>query len=284
MKDIRIISAEQIEEATCQLFLQANRELPLDVEEALKCAKDAESDPLAKDVLGCICQNLVLAKERSLPICQDTGMAVVFVELGNRVIVEGDLLTNAIERGVIRAYQQGAFRASIVKDPLYTRENTGDNAPALVHVELVEGDFIRITALPKGFGSENTAQLKMFPPSASENDILSFIVDVVKSAGGRACPPVIVGVGLGSDFEGVALLAKRALCQPIQAKNPDPKYAAFEKRILEKLGATGIGPQGMGGDTTALAVHILAAPTHIASLPCAVNINCHVARHASVTI
>ena len=211
-------------------------------------------------------------------------MAIVFVELGNRVIIEGELLTTTINRGVARAYRDGAFRASIVRDPLYARENTGDNTPVLIHVEIVEGDAIRLTAVPKGFGSENTAALKMFAPSANEDDIADFVLDAVKRAGGKACPPVVVGVGLGSDFEGVAKLAKQALLLSVDAKHPDQRYSALEAKMLARINASGIGPQGMGGKCTALAVHILSAPTHIASLPCAVNINCHVARHASVTI
>ena len=284
MKEIRRILASQVEDAVCKLFVDANHRLPEDVVCALCTARDKETAPLAKDALGRICDNMAISAKRDLPLCQDTGMAVVFVQLGDCVVIENGSLNEAIQKGVARAYRDGGMRCSIVKDPLYARVNTEDNTPAIIHLELVAGDTLTITAVPKGFGSENTAALRMLTPSAGEDDIVAFVVETVKRAGGNPCPPIVIGIGLGSDFEGVAMLAKKALLCPLDANNDDPAYARLERRILEVVNESGVGAQGFGGVTTALAVHILTAPTHIAGLPCAVNINCHVARHASVTI
>jgi fumarate hydratase subunit alpha len=215
-----------------------------------------------------------------VPICQDTGLAVVFVELGQKVHIVGGDFEEAINAGVRAAYLDGYMRCSVVGDPLFSRKNTGDNTPAVIHVNIVPGDRLRITAAPKGFGSENKSAIRMFTPAASPRDVSDFVVDTVLRAGGDPCPPVVVGVGIGGTFESAALDAKRALTLPTTYRNPDERYAELEDELLDRINATGIGPQGFGGRTTALAVNIIARPTHIAGLPVAVNVGCHVTRHA----
>ena len=281
---IRRIGADEVSAAVRDLFLSANSVAGEDVIDALDRAIGCERDLLARGVLSAIRENDVIAGEKGLPICQDTGMAVVFAEVGSLVHIEGDALEGAVNRGVREAYLGGKLRCSVVRDPLFYRENTGDNTPAVLHIRTVPGDRLKLTAAPKGFGSENMSALKMFTPSAKPADIVDFVVGAVERAGSNPCPPITVGVGIGSDFEGCALLAKYALSRPLSDSHPDPNYAALEKTILDRINALGIGPQGFGGDTSAVAVKIEVGPTHIAGLPVAVNINCHVVRHASIVL
>ena len=279
---MRTISAQQITDTVARLCIEANTRLPLDVQEALDKARAEEPWPLAKNTLDLLWSNLAAAKEEDLPICQDTGMACVFVELGTDVHIDGSFEA-AIHEGVRRGYTDGYLRKSIVADPL-RRGNTGDNTPAAITVHLVDGEGCRITVAPKGFGSENMSGLKMLTPSAGAKGVKDFVVDTVRRAGGNPCPPIVVGVGIGGSFDRVALLAKKALLLPLDQPNPDPYYAEMEQELLSRINQLGIGPQGFGGRTTALAVKILAYPTHIAGLPVAVNINCHVARHVQAVL
>lgn len=280
---VREISANLIENAVERIFLEANGKLSDSLEEKIRNCEKEESNPVAKGIFCDMCKNLDAAKELNIPICQDTGMAVLFCELGQEVhIVDGDFNT-AVNNGVRKAYFDGKMRCSIVKDPI-RRGNTNDNTPALIHLSLVAGDRIKLTAAPKGFGSENMSRIKMFTPSASIDDIVGFVVDTVKTADANPCPPVVLGVGIGSDFEGVALLSKKALCRDIAQRNPDGFYAELEAKMLEEVNKLNIGAQGFGGDITALAVNIETAPTHIAGLPVAVNVGCHVTRHKEIVI
>ncbi|MBR4662034.1 MAG: fumarate hydratase [Clostridia bacterium] len=281
---IRRIDAKDVSNAVRDLFLKANSVIGDDVAKRLDSAIATERDPLARGVLSAIRENDRIACEKGLPICQDTGMAVVFAEIGSLLHIEGDTLENAVNRGVSEAYLDGKLRCSVVRDPLFYRENTGDNTPAILHVRTVPGDRLKLTAAPKGFGSENMSALKMFTPSAKPADIVDFVVGAVAKAGSNPCPPVTVGVGIGSDFEGCALLAKKALTRSLSDSHPDPNYREMEKTILDGINALGIGPQGFGGDTSAFAVKIEVGPTHIAGLPVAVNVNCHVVRHAEIVL
>ena len=284
MDEIRRISAKEISETICRLFTEANHSLGGDVESALCKTEEGETDSVARSVLSSLRENLSIAAERGVPVCQDTGMAVIFAELGSLVHVEGDTLENAVNAGVRDAYTNGRLRMSVVCDPLYRRENTGDNTPCILHIRTVPGNRLTLTAAPKGFGSENMSRLLMMTPSASEDDVVRFVLESVRLAGANPCPPITVGVGIGSDFEGCALLAKRALTRSLGEPSGDPRYAALEARLLREINSLGIGPQGFGGVTTALAVHIEHAPTHIAGLPVAVNINCHVVRHRTAVL
>lgn len=280
---MREISAKLIEDTVAELFIKTNSFLPEALENRINSAAETETSKIAKSIFRDMCKNLECARELNIPICQDTGMAVLFCELGQDVhVVDGDFNT-AINDGVKRAYLDGKMRCSIVADPI-RRGNTGDNTPALIHLSLVPGDKIKLTAAPKGFGSENMSQVKMFTPSATLDDIVCFVVNVVKTADANPCPPVVLGVGIGSDFEGVALLSKKALCRDIDTPNTDPFYKELENRILTEVNKLNIGAQGFGGDVTALAVNIETAPTHIAGLPVAVNVGCHVTRHAEAVI
>ena len=273
---MREINEKDIIEAVEELFISANYKLPDETEAVIgKCAK-CERDPLAKSILKTIEDNIAAAKELAVPICQDTGMAVIFAEIGCDLHIIGDF-ESAVNEGVRRAYTNGYLRKSVVKYPLYERVNTNDNTPAIIHTRLVPGDKLHLTAAPKGFGSENMSRIKMFNPSASEKDIIEFVKETVRVAGSNPCPPIVVGVGIGGTFE--YALAKRALTRDIGSENTDIRFAELEKKLLDEINSLGIGPQGFGGDTTALAVHIETYPTHIAGLPVAVNINCHVARH-----
>lgn len=275
---MRIIEAERITEAVKRLCIRANRELPEDVQECLRSCRKGEPWPLAQDTLDKIIANFERASSRQVPICQDTGMACVFLEIGGEVHIQGDLGA-AIDEGVRQGYREGYLRKSVVADPL-NRVNTGDNTPAMVYLDVVPGDRLGITLAPKGFGSENMSQIKMLRPSDGEGGIIDFVVSVVESAGSNPCPPIVVGVGIGGTFDKAALLAKKALLRPLGAGNAAAAYRNLEQKLLAQINALGIGPQGFGGATTALAVAIETMPTHIAGLPCAVNINCHVARHA----
>ena len=278
---MRELSIEWIENAVRDLCIEANRHLTPDVVEAVEHAKAAETLPLARDIMGDIRDNITAADEMQLPVCQDTGMAVVFIELGQDVHLTGGLLADAVNRGVHRGYLEGKLRCSVVNDPL-RRINTDDNTPAILHLSLVEGDSVTITVAPKGFGSENMSQVHMLTPaSANPESIIAKIVETARHAGSNPCPPMVLGVGLGGDFEMAALLAKKALCRPLDRRHPDPFYADIEQRALKAVNALGIGPQGFGGVTTALAVNMEVYPTHIAGLPLAVNVGCHVTRHAT---
>ena len=248
------------------------------MEEALKAAAQSEKAPLGKQILGQLKENLEIAAEEMIPICQDTGMAVLFVEIGQEVHIEGGSLTEALQEGVRRGYTEGFLRKSVVKDPLI-RENTKDNTPAVIHYNLVEGDDMKITVAPKGFGSENMSRIFMLKPADGEEGVKEAILTAVKDAGPNACPPMVVGVGIGGTFEKCALLAKKALTRPVNERSHIPYVKAMEEELLARINQTGIGPGGLGGSTTALAVNINTYPTHIAGLPVAVNICCHVNRH-----
>ena len=274
---MREIASEQIAAVIRRLCIQANCILPEDVRARIAACVQEEPWPQAQEILEQITQNYTVARERMQPICQDTGMACVFLEIGQEVHVTGDL-TAAVHEGVRQGYRDGYLRKSVVKDPL-RRVNTGDNTPAMIYWDIVPGDRLRITVAPKGFGSENMSQIKMLKPSDGEEGVKNFVVKAVEEAGPNPCPPIVVGVGIGGTFDKAALLAKRALLRPLGQPSQDPFYAAMEAELLGRVNALGIGPQGFGGRTTALAVAIETAPTHIAGLPVAVNINCHVTRH-----
>ena len=280
---MREIQFEDIVSAVRDLCIEANCALPCDLKTAIADAQTQESSPVGRSILGDLVENYTFAQEKRLPICQDTGMAVVFCQLGQEVHITGGLLRDAVIQGVARGYTEGFLRKSVVADPI-RRVNTEDNTPAVLHLELVEGDSLNITVAPKGFGSENMTSLHMLKPSVSQEMVEDTIVQAVSEAGSNPCPPVVVGVGLGGDAELCAILAKKALLRPVDQHNSDPFYAEMEARILEKINRLGIGPQGLGGTTTALSVAINAYPTHIAGLPCCVNLGCHVTRHASRTL
>ena len=279
---MRTITAQQISDAVAALCVRANKELPEDIVRAMRSAAAEEPWPLAKSTLGVLCENIVAAAERNLPICQDTGLACVFAELGQDAHIEGDF-TDAVNQGVRRGYGEGYLRKSVVCDPL-RRVNTGDNSPAAITVELVPGDELKLTVIPKGFGSENMSRLAMLKPADGVEGVKRFVVETVQAAGSNPCPPIVVGVGIGGTFDKAAALAKHALLRPIDQPNDDPYYAALEKELLEEINALGTGPQGFGGRTTALGLNIETMPTHVAGLPVAVNISCHVTRRASVVL
>lgn len=276
---MREIDVMQISNVIAELCVQANRQLPLDLCQRLRDAQRDEMDGMAGSVMADLCDNIEAAKAMRVPICQDTGMAVVFIRLGQDVHLVGGSLTQAVNDGVAKGYTDGLLRCSVVSDPL-KRMNTGDNTPAVLHVELVEGDVCEITVAPKGFGSENMSRLYMLTPAADRQTVIDKVCEAVKEAGSNACPPLVLGIGIGGDFEQVAYLAKKALCRPVSVSHPDPYYAELEKDMLNEINRLGIGPQGFGGNTTALAVMIEVAPTHIAGLPLAINVGCHVTRHA----
>ena len=279
---MRTISAQSITDTVAQLCIKANTQLPQDVQAALEKAREEEPWPLAKNTLDLLWSNLGAAKEKDLPICQDTGMACAFVELGQEVHIDGSL-EDAIQEGVRRGYLDGYLRKSVVSDPI-ERINTLDNTPAVITYDVVTGDRLTITVAPKGAGSENMGRLAMLKPSDGLAGVKKFVLDAVEAAGPNPCPPIVVGVGIGGNFDRVALLAKRALLRPIDRRNPNPAYAALEKELLDSINALGIGPQGFGGRTTALGVNIEVFATHIAQLPCAVNIGCHVTRHQTAVL
>ena len=283
MINLRIINSQTITEAVKNMCMEANYILPCDIKKALENAEKNEESAVGKEILEKIIKNSEIAKNEKMPICQDTGMAVFFVEIGNKVHIEGKNLTDAINEGVRQGYTDGYLRKSVVSDPLI-RNNTGDNTPAIIHYEFTDGENIKITIAPKGFGSENMSAIKMLAPSAGIEGIKAFVKETVEKAGANPCPPIVIGVGIGSDFEGVAQLAKKALTRSIDTHHPDKLYADLEDELLKIVNKTGIGPQGFGGRTTAIGLNIETAPTHIASLPCAVNISCHVTRHLTKTI
>lgn len=279
---MRNIDAKVIEDTVARLCIEANLRLPPDVINAIERAEKAEPWGGAKRILSLLGDNVRIASEKTLPVCQDTGMACVFVELGQDVHIDGDF-EEAVNNGVRRGYGEGYLRKSVVCDPL-RRVNTGDNTPALLTVKLTRGDKMRITVMPKGFGSENMSALKMLKPADGVEGVKNFVLETVEKAGANPCPPIIVGVGIGGSFDKAAYLAKHALLRPVNEPNPDEYYAALESELLDKINALGIGPQGFGGKTTALAVLIEAMPTHVAGLPVAVNISCHATRRASASL
>lgn len=280
---MRELTADRISEAVRALCIEANTVLPADLRQAICWGLEEERSPVGRAILGDLKENYEFAEAKGLPICQDTGMAVVFVDWGQDCHLTGGSLEEAVNAGVARGYVEGKLRLSVVGDPL-RRVNSNDNTPAILHLRMVPGDRVDITVAPKGFGSENMSSLKMFNPSATRQQVEDHIVDCVASAGSNPCPPVVVGVGLGGTSEMAALLAKRALLRPVGEHHPDPYYAEMENRILERVNSLGIGPQGLGGTTTALWVSVNTYGTHIAGLPCAVNLGCHVTRHRHITL
>ena len=279
---MRTITAQSITDTVAELCIKANLHLPEDVQAALDRARQQEPWPLAKNTLNLLQMNLDAANCQHLPICQDTGMACVFVELGTDVHIEGDFEA-AIHEGVRRGYGEGYLRKSIAADPL-RRGNTGDNTPAAITVHLVNGDGCRITVAPKGFGSENMSRLQMLKPADGVEGFKNFVLETVRLAGSNPCPPIVLGIGVGGSFDKVAYLAKKALLRPLDVKHADPYYAQLEAELLDAINAMGIGPQGFGGMTTCLGLAIEAMPTHVAGLPVAVNISCHVTRRASAEL
>lgn len=280
---MREINVLEIIKAVKDLCINSNYYIPEDVKNKINKAKDLETWPMAKDILGKILTNIDIAKNENVPACQDTGMTCVFIELGQEVHIVGGSLDQAIHEGVRQGYIEGYLRKSVVKDPL-RRANTNDNTPAVINYKIVCGDKLKITIAPKGAGSENMSQLKMLKPSDGVEGIKEFVLKVVKEAGPNPCPPIVVGIGIGGTFDRATLIAKKALLRPLTEKNPDKFYADLEDELLEEINELGIGPQGFGGKTTALKVNIETFPTHIACLPVAVNINCHVTRHASIEL
>ena len=275
---MREISVTQITDAVERLCIDANTHLPGDVKCAIVRCRACEDGIIAQGVLDKIIENYEIADSENVPICQDTGMACVFLEIGQDVHLVGGDLAQAVDEGVRRGYDKGYLRKSVVADPV-RRGNTGDNTPAMLYTEIVPGEQVKITVAPKGFGSENMSAIRMFKPSAGLQGIKDFILETVENAGPNPCPPMVVGVGIGGTFDKAALLAKKALMRPLDVRNPDPYYAQLETEMLEKVNALGIGPQGFGGRTTAIGLNIETMPTHIAGMPCAININCHVTRH-----
>ncbi len=277
---MRELPVSAIIHAVARLCIDANTNLPPDVRRAIADFQNREDWPVARTVLDKIVENYQIAAGEQVPICQDTGMACVFLEIGQDVHLTGGDLREAVDEGVRRGYETGFLRKSVVADPV-RRGNTGDNTPAMLYTEIVPGERVKITVVPKGFGSENMSAIRMFKPSAGLQGIKDFILETVEAAGPNPCPPMVIGVGIGGTFDKAALLAKKALMRPLDEPNPDPFYAELEREMLEKVNALGIGPQGFGGLTTAIGLNIETLPTHIAGMPCAINISCHVTRHAS---
>ena len=280
---MREVNVSLITSTVAELCIEANKKLPKDLEKLIiDSIANEESEP-ARGVMCDLEANIAAASKLDIPICQDCGMAVVFIEIGQDIHLVGGNLTDAINEGVREGYNRGYLRCSVVSDPLL-RKNTGDNTPAVIHTSIVDGEEIKITVAPKGFGSENMSCLKMFTPAATREDIIEYVLDANGTAGGNPCPPIVLGIGIGGDFEQCAYLAKKALCRNVSVRNSDEFYAQMEEEILRLANCLNIGPQGFGGKTTALAVNIETAPTHIAGLPVAVNFGCHVTRHMSKTI
>ena len=280
---MREINAAVITDVIERLCIEANQVLPEDVKQAIGQCRACEDGEIACKILDDIIENYKIAENEQVPICQDTGMACVFLEIGQDVHITGGDLTEAVNEGVRRGYEKGYLRKSVVKDPV-RRGNTGDNTPAMLYTEIVPGEQIKVTVGPKGFGSENMSAIRMFKPSAGLQGIKDFILETVEAAGPNPCPPMVVGVGIGGTFDKAALLAKKALMRPVDSENGDAFYADLEKEMLEKINELGIGPQGFGGKTTAIGLNIETMPTHIAGMPCAINISCHVTRHKTEVI
>ena len=281
MKEINV---EDIARAVADLAVRACCRLPQDMVDGMRRAHEAEPSPVGKNVLEQLLENASIAASDGIPICQDTGLAVIFADVGQDVRIVGGAFEDAVNEGVRRGYVDGYLRKSCVAEPLFDRKNTRDNTPAVIHTRLVPGDSLRLRLAPKGAGSENKSVVKMLVPADGIEGVRKVVLDAVLAAGPNSCPPMVVGVGLGGTMEMAAICAKRAAARDLESRNHDPRYAAFEEELLELINKTGIGPQGLGGLTTALKVHVEWAPTHIASLPVAVNINCHAARHAEVTL
>ena len=280
---MRVVNVEIIRDTVARLCYETNVFLGADVADSIHRARNNETSPVGVSILEQIEQNIEIAESTGIPLCQDTGLTCVFLEIGQEVSMEGGFIGDAVNEGVRRAYVERYLRKSVVEDPL-RRVNTGDNTPAHIVYDIVPGDKITITVAPKGFGSENMSKIAMLTPADGEEGVRSFVLDAVRKAGGKPCPPIVVGVGIGGTFDQVAQLAKRALLKNLNETHPDPYYAAMEQELLEEINKMDIGPQGMGGVTTALGVKIMTAPTHIAGLPVAVNINCHVCRHKTAVI
>ena len=280
---IREISADAIKDAVRGLILEAEFNIPDDVRASVLCHYEREETELGRFALGQILLNQTMAREERAPMCQDTGMIIIFADVGQDAHINGGF-EDAIQDGAREAYRDGYLRASIVSDPLFDRRNTSDNSPAIIHTRIITGDRIHLLAMPKGFGSENMSALAMLTPADGEDGVRRFIIDTVRHAGGNPCPPIVVGVGIGGSMESCALLAKRACARPLNQRNPDARYAKLEGECLTLINGLGIGAAGFGGNATALAVNIEYAPTHIAGLPVAVNICCHACRHASLTL
>ena len=281
---MRTIQSSLLTQAVAELFIECSYVIGDDVRAAIDEAKASEPSPIGRNTLEQISENYRIAGAERIAICQDTGLSVIFAQVGQDAHIEGLPFEEAIQQGVREAYLQGYLRKSIVSDPVFDRVNTKDNTPAVIHTRIVPGDLVKLTAVAKGFGSENMSALKMLVPADGVQGIKQFVLDTVEKAGPNPCPPIIIGMGIGGSFESAAIMAKQATALPLSRSNPDPRYKALEDGLLRAVNALGIGPGGTGGVTTALKVHILQAPTHIAGLPVAINICCHAARHASVTL
>lgn len=277
---MRVIHTDKVRDLVEDLLIRAEADLPRDVRKALEKALASEKSEAGRMVLEEILENERIASEERIPLCQDCGLPVLFIEVGQDVLFEGPGLISAVNEGVRLATAKAFLRRMVVRDPLYGRENTGDNTPAVVHLEIVDGENVGVVAIPRGMGSENASSLAMLRPTDGENEVMRFVLETVDRLGANACPPLVVGVGIGGNFEVAPLLAKKALMRPIGSRSRDPRYAAFEESLLARVNALGIGPAGYGGTATALDVHIEFAPTHIAGLPVAVNMSCHALRHA----
>lgn len=282
--EIRRIKADTVTQTVKKLFMDCNYYIGEDITSALKKSMEEEKSPVGREVLAQLLENNKIAAAEQLPLCQDTGMAVLFVEYGDKVVIEDGSFEDAVMQGVRQAYDEGYLRKSVVSDPVFDRKNTGDNTPAIIHTRIVSGDKIKILAGGKGFGSENMSAIAMLTPSKGVQGVFDFVLDTVKKAGPNPCPPIVVGVGIGGTFEKAAELAKMATLREIDAKNSDERYAELEDRLLTAINKMGFGPAGLGGSTTALGVNIETYPTHIAGMPVAVNICCHAARHKSAVI
>lgn len=280
---MREVNVNEIVQAVKKLCIESNYYLSKDVVDRIKFAREKENWPSAQNVLDRILENIDIAKNNNFPMCQDTGMACVFIKIGQEVHIVGGSIEDAVNEGVRQGYIDGYLRKSVVSDPL-RRKNTGDNTPAIINYEIVPGDKLNIVVAPKGIGSENMSQIKMLKPSDGIDGVKNFVIKVVKEAGPNPCPPIVVGVGIGGNFDKAASLAKKSLIRPLNKRNEDEFYRNMEEELLEKINSLGIGPQGLGGKTTALAVNIETYPTHIAGLPVAVNINCHVTRHKEIEL
>ena len=281
---MRNIDVKEVETAVSNLCIQSCCHLPEEVFATLQAATNTEESPLGKEIIEIIVKNAELAKETDCPICQDTGLTVVYAEIGQEVHFAGGDFESAIHAGVADGYTRGYLRKSSVDDPLFVRKNTGDNTPAIIHTTIVPGDKVKLIVMPKGCGSENMGALKMLKPADGVEGVIDFVLETVRIAGPNPCPPITVGIGVGANMERAAELAKYSLTRPMGEHNPNPKYAELETEILKKVNLTGIGPSGLGGTNTALAVNIEYAPTHIGGLPVAVNLNCHAARRAVVIL
>lgn len=284
MSGLKVLEADRIRQAVQALAVKVNSFLPEDMCRALEKAQEKEVSPLGRYALEQIGDNARLAAEKEVPMCQDTGIVVVFADLGQDLHIVGGDANQAIQEGVAAGYKAAYCRASMVEEPVFDRKNTGNNLPAVVHWRLVPGDRLTLTLMPKGGGAENMGALGLLKPTQGEEGVYDFVIQAIQRAGGNPCPPITVGIGLGGSMEKATLLAKEALLEPVEASHPDPRYAALEERLLADINKLGIGPQGFGGQTTALAVHIKSFPAHIAMLPVAVNINCHAVRHGSVCL